>query len=99
MKRAKVHPRVTYLVKPEHGQYASYCPELGTASCGDSIEEALDNIKDAVSLHIETLKELGTLDKFLAERGVKPLLRYPRQKELSVSVPKDAVAMAQVVSA
>ena len=90
---------VTYLVKDEDGQYAASCPELGTASCGDTIEEALHNIKDAVSLHIETLKELGALDGFLAERGIKPLLRYPRRKEQSVCVPRDALAMAQVVSA
>jgi predicted RNase H-like HicB family nuclease len=64
---------VAYLVRPEDGQYAAYCPELGTASCGGTIEEALDNIKDAASLHIETLKELGTLDSFFADRGVVPL--------------------------
>jgi predicted RNase H-like HicB family nuclease len=90
---------VTYIVKPDEDQYAAYCPELGTASCGDTIEEALDNIKDAVSLHIETLKELGDLERFLAGRGVKPLLRYPRQKQQAISVPKDALAMAHVVSA
>ena len=90
---------VTYLIRPEDGQYASYCPELGTASCGDTIEEALDNIKDAVVLQIETLRDTGALDRFLADRGIKPLLRRPRQGKQSVSIPKDALVTAQVLSA
>lgn len=90
---------VTYLVKPEDGQYASFCPELGTASCGATIEEALEGIKDAVSLHIETMRDLGTLDGFLAKRGVEVLTRRPRRKEQPVQAPTDALVMAQVVNA
>ena len=28
--------------------YVSKCPELGVTSCGDSFEEALNNLKEAV---------------------------------------------------
>ena len=43
--------------KDEHGYYA-YCPELeGCQSQGDSIEEAMANIKEAVELYLETLSE------------------------------------------
>ena len=38
-----------------HGYYA-YCPELkGCHSQGDSLEEVLSNIKEAVELYLETL--------------------------------------------
>ena len=41
--------------KDEYGYYA-YCPELsGCQTQGDSIEEALLNIKEAVELYLETL--------------------------------------------
>ena len=34
--------------------YAVYCPELpGCASAGDTEEEALENIKEAISLYLE----------------------------------------------
>ena len=43
--------------KDEHGYYA-YCPELeGCQTQGDSIEEAMANIKEAVELYLETLSE------------------------------------------
>ena len=43
--------------KDEHGYYA-YCPELeGCQSQGDSIEEAIANIKEAVELYLETLSK------------------------------------------
>lgn len=43
--------------KDEHGYYA-YCPELaGCQTQGDSLEEVLANIKEAIELYIETLSE------------------------------------------
>ncbi|MBN2862346.1 MAG: type II toxin-antitoxin system HicB family antitoxin [Bacteroidales bacterium] len=34
--------------------YAIYCPELpGCTSCGETIAEAMDNIKEAIYLHLE----------------------------------------------
>jgi predicted RNase H-like HicB family nuclease len=41
--------------KDEYGFYA-YCPEIeGCQSQGDSIEEVMDNIKEAIELYLETL--------------------------------------------
>lgn len=41
--------------KDEYGYYA-FCPELeGCQSQGDSIEEVLSNIKEAIELYLETL--------------------------------------------
>ncbi|VVB97285.1 HicB_like antitoxin of bacterial toxin-antitoxin system [uncultured archaeon] len=41
--------------KDEHGYYA-YCPELeGCQTQGDSLEEVLANIKEAIELYLETL--------------------------------------------
>ena len=43
--------------KDEHGYYA-YAPELeGCQSQGESYEEALSNIREAVELYLETLSE------------------------------------------
>lgn len=43
--------------KDEHGYYA-YCPELeGCQSQGDSIEEVIANIKEAIELYLATLSK------------------------------------------
>lgn len=43
--------------KDEHGYYA-YCPELeGCQTQGDSLEEVMDNIREAIELYLETLSE------------------------------------------
>jgi len=43
--------------KDEYGYYA-YCPELeGCQTQGDSIEEVMTNIKEAIELYLETLSE------------------------------------------
>jgi predicted RNase H-like HicB family nuclease len=43
--------------KDEYGYYA-FCPEMkGCHSQGDSLEDVLINIKEAVELYLETLSE------------------------------------------
>ncbi|MCK4308689.1 MAG: type II toxin-antitoxin system HicB family antitoxin, partial [Candidatus Atribacteria bacterium] len=43
--------------KDEHGYYAC-CPELeGCQTQGDSLEEVLSNIKEAIELYLETLSK------------------------------------------
>ncbi len=43
--------------KDEHGYYA-YCPELeGCHTQGDSLEDVMSNIKEAIELYLETLSE------------------------------------------
>ncbi|MBE0525236.1 MAG: type II toxin-antitoxin system HicB family antitoxin [Methanosarcinales archaeon] len=45
--------------KDEHGYFAM-CPALqGCYSQGDTYEEAIENIKDAIRLHIEDIIESG----------------------------------------
>mgnify|MGYP005838640751 CR=1 FL=1 len=42
---------------PETGDWAVWCPELpGCASCGESEDEALENIKEAIALYLEPSK-------------------------------------------
>ncbi len=42
--------KFTVILEPEEGGYSIHCPALpGCSSQGNSIEEALDNIKEAIS--------------------------------------------------
>jgi len=48
---------IVVIEKDEYGYYA-YCPELeGCQTQGDTLEEVLDNIKEAIELYLETLSE------------------------------------------
>jgi predicted RNase H-like HicB family nuclease len=52
------------------GGFVSLCPELGVASQGETVEEAFESLQDAVSTFLETLAELGDLEKFFLERNL-----------------------------
>ncbi len=42
------------------GNWSAYVPDLpGCVSVGDTLDECKGNIQEAISLHIETLTELG----------------------------------------
>jgi predicted RNase H-like HicB family nuclease len=57
---------VTAVIWEEDDVYVSKCPELEVASAGDTPQEALENLKEAVELYIENAKILGILDDFTA---------------------------------
>ncbi|MBC8175364.1 MAG: type II toxin-antitoxin system HicB family antitoxin [Candidatus Marinimicrobia bacterium] len=47
----------TVIEKDEHGYYA-FCPELkGCHTQGDTLEEVMDNIREAIGLYLETLSK------------------------------------------
>jgi predicted RNase H-like HicB family nuclease len=52
----------TVVVWKEKEGYVSKCPELGVASCGNSISEAMENLKEAVELYLENAEALGILE-------------------------------------
>lgn len=42
------------------GSYSAYVPDLpGCTSCGDSVAELRENVKEAVSLYLDALREDG----------------------------------------
>jgi predicted RNase H-like HicB family nuclease len=54
----------TAVVWKEAEGYVSKCPELGVASCGDSFDEAVRNLREAVDLYLANAKELGMIAEF-----------------------------------
>ena len=70
--KSKVVLELSVFVRKEGNQYASWCPELDVASCGDTMEEACNNLDDALDLYLNTLTEEKELLKVLEERGFKP---------------------------
>jgi predicted RNase H-like HicB family nuclease len=49
--------KVNIIIEKDEFGYYAYCPELqGCQTQGDSLEEVMNNIKEAVELYIETLE-------------------------------------------
>ncbi len=55
------HVKLTAVLWREGKQFVSKCPELGVASCGNNMEEAMENLKEAAELYLENAKTLGIL--------------------------------------
>jgi predicted RNase H-like HicB family nuclease len=50
--------KVGVIIEKDDAGYYAYCPELdGCQTQGDTLEEVLANIREAVSLYLETLPE------------------------------------------
>jgi predicted RNase H-like HicB family nuclease len=50
--------KVSVVIEKDESGYYAYCPELeGCQTQGDSIEEVMTNIKEAIELYLETLSE------------------------------------------
>ena len=59
----------TGLFFKENGMYVGYCPELDVSSCGKGVEEAKENLLEAVRLFLEETEKMGTLEEILEEAG------------------------------
>ena len=58
---------LTGLLEKEGDGYCSYCPQLGVASQGDSVEDALANLKEAVELFLECASPSEIEERYRAE--------------------------------
>lgn len=56
---------LTAVIFKDEDMYVSKCPEVGTVSQGNTLEEALENLKEATELYLE---------EFPHQKFIKPLL-------------------------
>ena len=50
----------TIVIEPDENAFHAYVPALqGCHSCGNTHDEAKENIKEAIELYLETLLDLG----------------------------------------
>jgi predicted RNase H-like HicB family nuclease len=52
-RRRSLMVTLTAVVHREEDVYVAECPEVGTASQGETIEEAVQNLKEATELYLE----------------------------------------------
>jgi predicted RNase H-like HicB family nuclease len=85
--------RVTLTLRFRHEgqQVAAWCDELEVHSCGDTLDEAADNIVDATICYLNAIEELGERPRIFEEQGIEPELWIPErdvpaQREVATSV-------------
>jgi len=61
---------LTAVVKEEGKGYSVICPELNVASQGETFEECMSNIKEAMELYIESAEQIGIIDDVLEQLGI-----------------------------
>ena len=49
-----MHKQLTAIIEREQDGYVSLCPELDIASQGETVEEARENLREALELFFET---------------------------------------------
>ena len=63
---------------PEGRAFVSRCRELGVTSCGDSIGDAIEAVRDAVTTYLNAIEQLGERSRIFAEKSIEILLTKPR---------------------
>jgi predicted RNase H-like HicB family nuclease len=56
---------LTAIVYKEEDMYVAECPEVGTVDQGETIEEALSNLKEATRLYLEEFPLPETSPRYL----------------------------------
>jgi predicted RNase H-like HicB family nuclease len=62
----------TAVIYREEDVYVAECPEVGTASQGETIEEAIANLKEATELYLEEFPISKTSPRTITTFSVKP---------------------------
>ena len=55
--------QLTVMIWEEEGLYLSKCPEIEVSSCGNSPQEALANIHEAINLYLDNARALGMMEE------------------------------------
>ncbi len=84
--------QLTMTTWQEGAQFVSKCLELEVASCGDTRQEAMANIKEAVELYLEDLLDLGEMERVLHEKGVQAFTMEEQATE-SVRLEEDVSSL------
>ncbi len=82
---------LTGTIEPEDGGFVSRCPELFIASCGDTVEEALDMLGEAIDCQLEALVELGILETEFRERNIETCENPFGLEQITVTVPPETI--------
>ena len=66
--------QLTAIIEREGNGYVSLCPQLDIASQGDTVQEAMENLREALELFFEAASpseiRIGTLQSIIRQSGI-----------------------------
>lgn len=69
---------VTHVIKKENDQYVATCPEFDVSSFGKTVEEANENLEEAILLYLEGIEELKIRDQIFKEKSIATYTSKPK---------------------
>ena len=77
---------LTVNLQNEEGIWTAVCLELGTATLGKTPEQAKKRIREAITLHLNGLEELGERKRFFREHGIEIYPTLPEEEPSALKV-------------
>ena len=71
----------------EEGKWLGRCPELGTSTFGDSLEEVQEALPALIVEHVNLLEEAGARERFFKKHGIPFHSGKPHQQQVRMEVP------------
>jgi len=73
----------------EGRKWVALCDDLGTSTFGRSLPDAQKKLREAVTLHLDTLEEVGETKRFFAEHHIQFYDRKPTDINICASLKDD----------
>lgn len=81
--------RLTCKFYKENRKWVAFCDELGTSTFGRTLDEAERRLKEAITLHLNTLEDVGERERFFRENNI-PLFPTRPKGVVTVNVPSSS---------
>ena len=63
---------LTLVFRKEGNRWTGFCKELGTTTYANDLKQTMKELKELVTLHLDTLEKTGLVGQFFSERKIKP---------------------------
>ena len=83
-----IYIRLTNIITKEEKMFFAHCPELDVGSQGETVEEANNNLKDAIILYLNTIEELETREEIFKKRNITVYHYKPKPTLKNINMPK-----------
>jgi len=67
--------KLTFIIEPDGPSLTARCPELGVASCGEDVPDAIYMLADAIVTYLDECAEVEGYDRWLTIADFHELMR------------------------
>jgi predicted RNase H-like HicB family nuclease len=75
---------LTLEIEREGDQYVATCRELDVSSYGDTVEDAIEHVRNALLLYLDVIEQDGEREQVFRERGIQIVERLDADYKTTV---------------